>query len=35
VKDHQIVFQLAGELNSKNKEKDHVNFIEWFQTNPK
>ncbi|KAG2177779.1 hypothetical protein INT43_003026 [Umbelopsis isabellina] len=34
VKDHKIVFQLADELNAKNKKKDHVEFIEWFQSNP-
>jgi hypothetical protein len=35
VKDHQIVFQLAGELNKQNKKSYAVEFIEWFQSNPK
>lgn len=35
VKDHQIVFQLAGELNKLNKKSYAVEFIEWFQSNPK
>ncbi|CAO3667564.1 unnamed protein product [Umbelopsis ramanniana] len=34
VKDHQIVFQLAGELNKLNKKSYAVEFIEWFQSNP-
>ncbi|CAO3594472.1 unnamed protein product [Absidia cylindrospora] len=33
VKDHQIVFKLADELNKRNDEKHHIKFIDWIEQN--
>ena len=34
-RDHDIVYQLADELNSINKDSHRIEFIDWWEERPK